>query len=175
MATEPTAEQIVATPAVEDDLNADMRRAAMPWSKPTMVLGGLAVLVAVFAGGAWTHAAFGSSADRGAAPAARGGAAPAYGGYGQGGAGGTRGTGGAGGTAGRATTGTVEQVDGNKITLRTAQGGEVTVSTSDSTTVSVSRPGKLSEIKPGATVIVQVAQGQDGGLTAQSVTQQAAR
>src|SRR5437867_2645739 len=58
---EPTAEQIVASPAVEGDLNAEMRRAAKPFSRSTLVLAGLLVVAIAFAGGAWTHAAFGSS------------------------------------------------------------------------------------------------------------------
>src|SRR3954451_15877234 len=60
-ALEPTAEEIVASPAVEGDLNAEMRRAAKPFSRTTLVLAGLVVLAIAFGGGAWTHAAFGSS------------------------------------------------------------------------------------------------------------------
>ena len=165
---EPTAEQIVATPAVEDDLTADLRRAARPLSKPTMALAGVTAAVVVFAGGAWTHAAFGSSSSsssgRGATPSA-----PARAGYGGGGF-----TGGTvrGATAARSTTGTIESIDGTKITLRTAQGGEVTVSTTDSTTVAVSQAAKLSDLKPGASVVVQVQQGDDGTLTTPSIIQQ---
>lgn len=170
MSTEPTAEQIVATPAVEDDLNTDMRRAARPMSKPTMVLAGVTAAVVVFAGGAWTHAALGSSSP---STPARGQNLPQ--GYGQGGFGGARGNGAATGTTGRATTGTIESIDGTKLTLRTAQGGEVTVSTTDSTTVSVSQKSKLSDLKPGAKVVVEVQQGDDGALTTSAITQQAAR
>ncbi|TDQ00559.1 hypothetical protein [Labedaea rhizosphaerae] len=167
--TEPTAEQIVATPAVEGDLNTDMRRAARPVSKPTMVLAGMTAAVVVFAAGAWTHAALGSTSNSGPA---RGQNFPQ--GYGRGNAG-TTGTTGATGTTGRATTGTIESIDGTKLTLRTAQGGEVTVSTTDSTTVSVSQKGELSDLKPGAKVVVQVQQGDDGALTTSSITQQTAR
>ncbi|WP_410664464.1 hypothetical protein [Amycolatopsis sp. lyj-84] len=58
---EPTAEEIVSGPAVTGDLHGEMRRAARPFSRTTQVLAGLVVLAAVFAGGAWTHAAFGSA------------------------------------------------------------------------------------------------------------------
>ncbi|WP_235783741.1 hypothetical protein [Amycolatopsis orientalis] len=57
-ATEPTAEEIVAGPAVTGDLHGELSRAARPFSRTTRVLAGLVVLAAVFAAGAWTHAAF---------------------------------------------------------------------------------------------------------------------
>jgi hypothetical protein len=170
-ALEPTAEQIVASPAVDGDLNAEMRRAAKPFSRATLVLAGLVVLAIAFGGGAWTHAAFGSSSST---PAAR-----------QGGTGGAQ-TGGPGGTGqqqgggfrgagGRGTTGTVDRVDGTTVYVKTAQGTDVKVSTSDSTTVGVTQQGKLSDLKPGSTVVVQGQAGDDGTVAAQAITQQAAR
>jgi hypothetical protein len=175
-AVEPTAEQIVASPAVEGDLNAEMRRAAKPFSRATMVLAGLVVLAAVFAGGAWTHAAFGSSS--GSTPAARQGgtqggtqtgtqAATGTGAGQQGG--GFRGAG------GRGTTGTVDRVDGTTVYVKTAQGTDVKVSTSDSTTVGVTQQSKLTDLKPGSTVVVQGQAGDDGTVAAQAITQQAGR
>ena len=59
--------------------------------------------------------------------------------------------------------------------VKTAQGTDVKVSTSDSTTVGVTQPGKLSDLKPGATVVVQGQAGDDGTVTAQAITQQAGR
>ncbi|WP_326945893.1 hypothetical protein OG439_41320 [Amycolatopsis sp. NBC_01307] len=184
---EPTAEQIVASPAVEGDLNAEMRRAAKPFSRATMVLAGLVVLAAVFAGGAWTHAAFGSSSGSSSgAPAGRqgGGLGGQQGGT-QGGTQAGTGTGtgtgtgqqGSGfrGAGGRGTTGTIDHVDGTTVYVKTAQGTDVKVSTSDSTTVGVTQPGKLADLKPGSTVTIQGQAGDDGTVAAQAITQQAAR
>lgn len=174
-APEPTPEQIVASPAVEGDLHAEMRRAAKPFSRSTVVLAGLVVLAIAFGGGAWTHAAFGSPAT----PAARQGTGGTQGGTGQQG----RGTGQTGGTGqqgggfrgGRGTTGTIDHVDGTTVYVKTAQGTDVKVSTSDSTTVGITQPGKLADLKPGSTVVVQGQAGDDGTVAAQAITQQASR
>ncbi|SFW48221.1 hypothetical protein [Amycolatopsis australiensis] len=165
-AVEPTAEQIVASPAVEGDLHAEMRRAAKPFSRTTLVLAGLVVLAVAFGAGAWTHAAFGSSSP--ASPTRPAGTA-------QGGTQGAGGQPGGGFRGGRGTTGTVDHVDGTTVYVKTAQGDDVKVSTSDSTTVGVTQPGKLSDLKPGATVVVQGQAAEDGTVTAQAITQQAAR
>ncbi|EME60244.1 DUF5666 domain-containing protein [Amycolatopsis decaplanina] len=159
---EETAEEIVAGPAVTDDLHGEMRRAARPFTRTTQVLAGLVVLATVFALGVWTHAAFGSAASP--APA-RQVAAP----NGQGQAGGPR------GAAGRGTTGTIDRVEGNKVYVKSAQGGEITVSTTDETTISVTQAGKLSDLKPGSTVAVQGQAGDDGTVAARSITQEAGR
>ncbi|MDQ7810486.1 hypothetical protein Q5425_42750 [Amycolatopsis sp. A133] len=163
-ALEPSAEEIVARPAVDGDLNAEMRQAAKPFSRTTLVLAGLVVLAVAFGGGAWTHAAFGSSSP--STPTRQAGGTQA--GTGQQG-GGFRGAG------GRGTTGTVDRVDGTTVYVKTAQGADVKVSTSDSTTVGVTQQGKLSDLKPGATVVVQGQAGSDGTVTAQAITQEAAR
>jgi hypothetical protein len=167
-AVEPTAEQIVASPAVRGDLNAEMRRAAKPFSRATLVLAGLVVLAIAFGGGAWTHAAFGSSSS--STPTRPAGGTQA----GTGQTGGT-GQGGFRGAGGRGTTGTVDRVDGTTVYVKTAQGTDVKVSTSDSTTVGVTQQGKLSDLKPGSTVVVQGQAGSDGTVTAQAITQEAAR
>ncbi|ADJ42313.1 hypothetical protein AMES_0491 [Amycolatopsis mediterranei S699] len=177
-AVEPTAEQIVASPAVDGDLNAEMRRAAKPFSRTTLVLAGLVAFAIAFGGGAWTHAAFGS-----ATPARPGGTAGGAQARGQGGTGQPSGTSQPGGTGqqgggyrgGRGTTGTIDHVDGTTVYVKTAQGADVKVSTSDSTTVGVTQQGKLSDLKPGATVVVQGQAGDDGTVAAQAITQQAAR
>jgi hypothetical protein len=174
-AVEPTAEQIVASPAVDGDLNAEMRRAAKPFSRTTLVLAGLVVLAIAFGGGAWTHAAFGSSSTPSRQAGGTGGAQArgAQGGTGQ--TGGPGQQGGDGFRGGRGTTGTVDHVDGTTVYVKTAQGTDVKVSTSDSTTVGVTQPGKLSDLKPGATVVVQGQPGDDGTVAAQAITQQAGR
>jgi cytochrome c-type biogenesis protein CcmE len=61
------------------------------------------------------------------------------------------------------------------VYVKTAQGTDVKVSTSDSTTVGVTQQGKLADLKPGATVVVQGQAGSDGTVTAQAITQEAAR
>ncbi|MEV7039405.1 hypothetical protein [Amycolatopsis sp. NPDC051061] len=170
-AVEPTAEQIIANPAVGGDLNAEMRRAAKPFSRATVVLAGLVVLAIAFGGGAWTHAAFGSSSSTPTRPS--GGTQGTQGGQ-QGGTGQQQG-GGFRGAGGRGTTGTVDHVDGTTVYVKTAQGTDVKVSTSDSTTVGVTQQGKLTDLKPGSTVVVQGQAGDDGTVAAQAITQEAAR
>ncbi|MFD8497148.1 hypothetical protein [Amycolatopsis sp. NPDC059657] len=162
--TQPTPEEIVASPAVAGDLDKEMKAVAKPFGKVTLILGGILVIAVAFGGGAWTHSALAGSSTptRGGAQARPSGQAQAPGGR-QGGFG-------RGGTAG-----TVERVDGSTVYVKTAQGTEVAVSTSDSTTVNVTQPGKLTDLKAGVTVLVQGQAGADGKVTAQSITQQPAR
>jgi hypothetical protein len=159
-------EEVVASPAVEGDLHEEMRRAATPFSRATLILAGLVVIAAAFAGGAWTHSAFGSTTSSGTP--ARQASAPS--GTAQAGASGAQG-----GRAGRGTTGTVDRVDGTTVYVKTAQGDEVAVSTSDSTTVGVTTAGKLADLKPGASVTVQGQTGEDGKVQATAITAQPAR
>ncbi len=160
-------EDVVASPAVEGDLNEEMRHAAKPFSRGTLILAGLVVIAAAFAGGAWTHSAFAGTSSSGT-PARQGGTTQAAGqGAGAVPQGGARG--------GRGTTGTVERVDGTTVYVKTTQGTEVRVSTSDSTTVGITQAGKLGDLKPGATVTVQGQAGSDGTVAAQAITQQAPR
>ena len=70
---------------------------------------------------------------------------------------------------------TDDHVDGTTVYVKTAQGTDVKVSTSDSTTVGVTQQGKLSDLKPGSTVVVQGQAGDDGTVAAQAITQQATR
>ncbi|GAA1035009.1 MULTISPECIES: DUF5666 domain-containing protein [Amycolatopsis] len=164
----PRPEDLIAEPAVEGDLTAELKQVARPFGKPTLVLAGLLVLALAFAGGAWTHAAFGPSSGSSSARTAAG--------PGTGAGSGQQGAGFGGRTAGgRGTVGTVEKVDGSTVTLKTVQGSEVTVSTSDSTTVGVTQPGKLSDLKPGQTVTVQGRTGSDGSVTAQAIVAQPGR
>jgi hypothetical protein len=170
--TPPNAEDIIASPAVEGDLNAEMRHAAKPFSRTTLVLAGLVVLAIAFGGGVWTHAAFGSTTSARPSGTAGGTQARTQGGTGQ-----QAGTGQQGGgfRGGRGTTGTVDRVDGTTVYVKTAQGTDVKVSTSDSTTVGVTQQGKLADLKPGSTVVVQGQAGSDGTVTAQAITQEAGR
>jgi hypothetical protein len=185
---EPTAEQIVAKPAVDGDLEKEMRAVAQPFTKLTLALGAIVVIAVAFGAGAWTHAAFGSSstsstagARAGATGGTAGGTRGGFTGGQTGTTGGQTGTTGATGTApggaraGRGTIGTIDRVDGTTLYIKTFQGTEVTVSTSDSTQVGVTQPGKVADLKPGASVTVTGATGSDGTVTAQSITQQPAR
>lgn len=165
--TQPTPEEIVASPAVTGDLDKEMKAVAKPFGKATLILGGILVLAVAFGGGAWTHSALAGSSTptrSGGAQARPSGQAQAPGGQGR------QGGFGRGGTAG-----TIDRVDGATIYVKTAQGTEVAVSTSDSTTVNVTQPGKLADLKAGATVLVQGQADADGKVTAQSITQQPAR
>jgi hypothetical protein len=167
----PTAEEIVASPANPGDLDKEMKQVAQPFGKATLWLGAIVVLAVAFGGGAWTHSALaGPSTPTAPARAAQGGQP----GQGQSGQPGT-GRQGAGGGFGRGTTGTIDRVDGTTVYLKTPQGAEVAVSTSDTTTVSIATPGKVADLKPGTTIVVQGAAGEDGKVTAQSITQSPAR
>jgi hypothetical protein len=165
--TSPTAEEIVASPANSGDLEKEMKAVSRPLSKVNIWLGVLVVVAFSFAGGAWTHSALAGTSTSANTPA-RGAAAGAPGQTGQAGAGRQ---GAAGGATGRGTVGTVVRVDGTTVYVKTAQGTEVAVTTGAATTVSVAQPGKVSDLKAGASVVVQGATGDDGKVAAQSITQ----
>ncbi|GAB3986662.1 hypothetical protein GCM10029978_102770 [Actinoallomurus acanthiterrae] len=92
------------------------------------------------------------------------------GGFGQGGAAPGAAPGAAGSGSGAGTTGTVKLVDGDVIYVQTAN-GIVRVKTTGSTKVSVTKTAKLTDLKTGASVVVQGTPGQDGSVTATTVTQ----
>ncbi|WP_188186780.1 DUF5666 domain-containing protein [Nonomuraea sp. SYSU D8015] len=72
---------------------------------------------------------------------------------------------------GGGTTGTVEKVEGGKVYVKTMDGATVTVNTTDQTTVQIATPGKVSDLKAGTTVTVRGRPGDDGSVTAASITQ----
>ncbi|MGP3960434.1 hypothetical protein ACTWPT_30935 [Nonomuraea sp. 3N208] len=72
---------------------------------------------------------------------------------------------------GGGTIGTVEKVEGGKIYVKTMDGSTVTVTTTDQTTVQIAKPGKVSDLEAGSTVTVRGRQGDDGSVTAASITQ----
>ncbi|WP_433181103.1 hypothetical protein [Actinoallomurus sp. CA-150999] len=94
------------------------------------------------------------------------------GGTGQGGAapGTAPGAGGGAAPGGAGTTGTVKLIDGDVIYVQTAN-GIVRVKTTGSTKVSVTKSAKLTDLKTGASIVVQGTPGQDGSVTATTVTQ----
>jgi hypothetical protein len=98
---------------------------------------------------------------------------------------GARGTGAAGGTGARGTgtgtglggaaaagvtVGTVKLVDGNNVYVTDTAGGITKVAVGSSATVTVSSSGKVSDVKPGDTVIVRGAAGSDGTVNATSLS-----
>jgi hypothetical protein len=85
--------------------------------------------------------------------------------------GGFGGFGGRGGTgAGGAITGTVTVVSGDTLYVTAADGSVYTVKTSGSTTVNVTQSGKLSQLKPGQTVVIAGSNDGSGNVTATSIT-----
>ncbi|MEV4571393.1 hypothetical protein AB0K12_47250 [Nonomuraea sp. NPDC049419] len=158
-------------------------RPARGLSKVTLALGAGVVLVAGILVGIQAHSAFGSSggsSDRPldrplgrslgrslgtpqAGPSRQAAPGERPGGMGREG----RRPGGAGG----GTTGTVEKVEDGTVHLKTVTGESVTVATTGETTVQISKPGKVADLKPGATVVVRGTPGEDGTVTATSITQ----
>ena len=123
-------------------------------------------LGAAFAGGAWWGRRDAPKAEAtptaAAAPGAPGGAGAAAG---PGGAGGAPG----GGAAGQATTGVVEEINGDTITVRTAAGGTVAIKLQADTQVRQLASASPSDIRPGSNVIVQGQPDIDGKVAARSV------
>lgn len=80
------------------------------------------------------------------------------------------GTGGAGG----ATIGSVQLVDGTNVYIQTTAGAVIKVTTGAGSTFNVSKPGAITDLKPGAFVSVQGAPGPDGTVAATAISQVAA-
>ncbi|MER7499553.1 hypothetical protein AB0L05_31220 [Nonomuraea pusilla] len=72
---------------------------------------------------------------------------------------------------GGGTMGTVEKVEDGKVYVRTMDGATVTVTTTGETAVRVTAPGEVSDLKPGSTVVVRGQRGQDGTVSASSITE----
>jgi hypothetical protein len=66
--------------------------------------------------------------------------------------------------------GTISRVEGNTVYVKMQDGTEVKVSTTDSTRVELTQPGKLSDLKTGTSVAVQGQRAEDNSVTAQSIT-----
>lgn len=156
----------------------------------TLLLGAGVLLAAGFAGGVQADKHWGAKSANDPAAllgqlGAGGSRRASGGGTGGGGAGGgfgggfggqsgqATGPGGAAGGApggGSATTGTVKLVDGDILYVQTAN-GIVRVKTDGGTKVGVQKSAKLNDLKAGAPVTVQGTPGQDGTVTATTVTQ----
>ncbi|WP_018686010.1 DUF5666 domain-containing protein [Actinokineospora enzanensis] len=178
---QPDPEQLLAQPVGGGDLDKQLHNAGKGVSKTTIVLGVVVLVLLAFGGGALTYKAFGSSSST---PAGQGARAGGYGGFGggygrgtgQGGQPGQGGQGGAGAPGGArgGTAGTIDHVDGTTVYVKTQDGKVVKVSTSDSTVVDLMSTGKLSDLAPGDTVVVQGQQGSDGTVTARTLTRRQA-
>ncbi|MEO3854434.1 hypothetical protein [Acrocarpospora sp. B8E8] len=81
-----------------------------------------------------------------------------------------QGQGGGQGGFGNATFGTVKLVDGNKIYVE-ANGATTVVTTNGDTKIQLSKEGKVGDIKPGSTVIVQGERDADGNVAATTVSE----
>lgn len=55
--------------------------------------------------------------------------------------------------------------------VKTMDGTTVTVTTTDQTTVQISKPGKVSDLEAGTTIVVRGRQGADGAVAATSISQ----
>jgi hypothetical protein len=163
--------ELLAIPPRADDLGAALMAARASGRKPSTVTAGLlaALLVcAGFIGGALAQRHWGGPAN------GRGGGVPnafatnraGRGGGAFSGFGGRSGT----GAAGNAVTGTVTVVSGDTLYITAADGSVYTVKTSGSTAITVAQSGKLSQLKPGQTVVVAGSDDGSGDVTATSIT-----
>ncbi|MBN6055210.1 hypothetical protein JYK22_24960, partial [Nonomuraea sp. RK-328] len=155
-------------------------------SRLTLALGAGVVLVAGVLIGIQAHKTLGGDA----APAAAAGGGQAGGGFqgygrrmggmpgnsmppGYGGqpGGGQPGGGQPGQRVGGGTVGTVEKVEDGRVYLKAMDGSTVTVTTTGSTTVQISKPGKVSDLATGSTVVVRGQKAADGSVAAVSISQ----
>jgi hypothetical protein len=60
------------------------------------------------------------------------------------------------------------------VIVKTQGGAEVRVSTTDSTRVEVAQAGKLSDLTPGSSVLVQGQRAEDSSVQAQAITKRPA-
>jgi hypothetical protein len=70
---------------------------------------------------------------------------------------------------GRGTMGTIENIEGNTITVKTAAGTSVNVITSSATAVQKIDTGNVSDLKPGDTISVSGETQDDGTVQAASI------
>lgn len=143
-------QDILAESPYADDLDQRLEERGR-WRPPTLtlVLAAALLLGAGFVGGALTQRSLGGS---GGATPVRSAAAPRFGG------------------AGDVTTGTVKLVAGHYVYVRTSS-GVVKIKVTDKTTVKITKSGKVSQLKPGQTVVAQGEKAADGTVTATSVSE----
>ncbi|GAA3211617.1 hypothetical protein [Actinocorallia longicatena] len=178
-------EDILETSPFQGDLDTELAPKPQRFKLPgaTLILTAAVVAVAGFVGGIQADKAWGkddgqSSAFPGGQNANRpGGFNRQNGGFGggQGGQngqnGGGGGFGGGGGQGGGFTTGTVTKVEGDTIYLQTRDGQTIKVKSTGTTKITVSKEGKASDLKNGATIVVVGQAGSDGTIEATTVTE----
>ncbi|WP_093611566.1 hypothetical protein [Actinoplanes philippinensis] len=164
-----------------DGLSAELAAAAPKkwWNKGTVGLGVAALLMGGFLGGVQAQKQWGTSATSATSGFPGGGTRGAGGGFPRTGASGAPGGAfpGAGTATGTGTTaasngtaGKVKLVNGKTIYVETEDGTVVTVKTDGSTTVNTATRGELSDVKAGQSITVEGATGDDGSVTAKTVT-----
>jgi hypothetical protein len=166
-------DQLVNTP-VGGDIDQELTQAKRGFGKVTIGLGIGVLVVAAFFGGIWVHSATATASSSTAAPAAgtprgQGRFPNGYNGAPPSGAAGAPGQGGAGGLRG-GTVGTIDRVEGNTVYVKMQDGTEVKVSTTDSTRVELTQPGKIADLKAGTSVVVQGQRAEDNSVSAQTIT-----
>jgi hypothetical protein len=77
--------------------------------------------------------------------------------------------GGIGGPSGDLTAGTITGIDGDRITLKLADGSSVTVTSNSDTTVTTSKKSSVSDLAKGDAVTVSGTKESDGTVSATSV------
>jgi hypothetical protein len=153
-----------------DELSQQLTKAKGGLSKVTIGLIAAIALVLAFGGGVLVQKAWGSSTTTAADPGANGQRFPRNGngtgtppsgapGFGRGGAG---------------TTGTIDHIDGGTVYVKQPDGTVVKVTTSDTTQVSKTAVGKVSDLKAGETIVIQGQKSGDGTVTAQRITERPA-
>jgi hypothetical protein len=172
---------LLAIPPRADDLGEALaaRPPRIKLPKVTTALAASALICVGFIGGALVQKHYGGSSSRGGGLAGAFAAArTGTGTTGRTGTGtGTGTTGGFGGFGGRTGTGTaggiagtVTVVSGDTLYVTAADGSVYTVKTTGTTTVNVTQSGKLSQLKPGQSVVIAGSDDGSGDVTATSIT-----
>ncbi|SEG69445.1 hypothetical protein SAMN04489712_10984 [Thermomonospora echinospora] len=167
----PDPEEVLASSPFADDVETALRAAPAGRGRPssTLLLGVAALMAVAFFGGIQAQRHWGDDGSS-AIPAL--GAAQRPGGNLPGGqAGGPM----AGGAGDGTTVGTVKLISGTTVYVQTADGSVVPVETSAATTIRLSRAGKVTDLKPGATVTVQGDGDDSGKVTASTITEGSGR
>jgi hypothetical protein len=149
-----------------DDLEAALAARSTRRGGPSfsLVLAGVVLLGLGFLLGAFVQRHVGSNG--GSSAAAPGAVIPSVP------AGGFLNSGGSGSTSnGTVTAGTVERVVGHTVYVRRADGSTVKVTTDSSTSVTVSEPGSVSDLRPGQDVLVVGTPGSSGTVRATRISE----
>lgn len=152
-------------PLDSGDIATELKERRSGPGKTTIVLGVAVLAVVAFVGGVFVQKSFGATEALTRQNQARqfpgnGNGTPPSGAQNR-----------ANGGFGRGTAGTIDHVDGTTVYVKTQNGEIVKVSTSDTTKVQITSDGKLTDLKAGQQVVVQGQPGEDGTVTAQTVTQ----